>query len=211
MATGLLGLVISHQAIAGVPGKPVMSWMQANYDNGENISSTWNMWGGTNGESWQLSANNHQICSGTLVVNEKNSQQAKCTFNLEAGIQELQVTLCNNDGCTTSDIQRISIAGSPNQPPQIALSVPTRRVLPGRDPTLGAGHRRTRASTATVTHRRAPGCRAVAVRLHHGDTPGEGTVPRHPPTHAHPTNPTRLRLRRTTHNLGPAGSQGSAF
>ncbi|NRA62654.1 MAG: hypothetical protein HRU25_17495, partial [Psychrobium sp.] len=124
MAIGLLGLVISHQAIAGVPGKPVMSWMQANYDNGANISSTWNMWWGTNGESWQLSANNHQICSGTLVVNEKNSQQAKCTFNLEAGIQELQVTLCNNDGCTTSDIQRISIAGSPNQPPQIALSVP---------------------------------------------------------------------------------------
>ena len=123
--TGGSFLLLTTSALAAAPTKPVISWMPSQYDSGDNIKTTWNMWWGSNGSSWTLIDNNTQICQGALTPNGQNAQTGNCTTTFASGSHSLQVSLCNSDGCTSSDNKTITVAGgTSNAAPQVTLTAP---------------------------------------------------------------------------------------
>ncbi|MBL4910546.1 MAG: hypothetical protein JKX78_11110 [Alteromonadaceae bacterium] len=118
-------LLLTTSAFAAAPTKPVISWMPSQYNSGDSVKTTWNMWWGSNGTSWTLTDNNTQICQGALTPNGQSAQTGSCTNTLAGGSHNIQVNLCNSDGCTSSDSKTITVAGgASNVAPQVTITVP---------------------------------------------------------------------------------------
>lgn len=120
-----LALAISTHAYAA-PGTPNIAWLPATHESGEAINVHWDMWWGENGTEWQLTDNGDLRCSGSLTANGQNQQSAECAANYSSGSHALQVSLCNDSGCSESNIVTINVnqGASSNVPPQVSISAP---------------------------------------------------------------------------------------
>lgn len=111
----LCSSLFSHSSHA-TPGTPTIAWMETNYAAPANYAIKWDMWWGTNGNSWYLLENNSVIHSATITANGQNAQNA--LFNVQnssAGQYDYQVKLCDSsvtpESCSVSSIKTITITG----------------------------------------------------------------------------------------------------
>ncbi len=119
--------VASSPSHAAAPAKPNIAWMPSSYESGNDITVHWDMWWGTNGTQWTLFNNGAVQCEGQLTANGQNQQSAECVSNYPAGSNQLQVSLCNSDGCTTSNTVTIQVTqgGTTNEAPSVNHTAPT--------------------------------------------------------------------------------------
>ena len=85
-----------------MPGEPVISWMQTDYNlvnESVTFDLSWNMWWGENGEHWKLYQNSNNIHEASLVSNSPNSQNDELSITVYSeGDYEYIVHLCNGTG-----------------------------------------------------------------------------------------------------------------
>ncbi|WP_158587161.1 polysaccharide deacetylase family protein [Motilimonas pumila] len=105
-------LSLSAQA---APGQPQLDYLPANTNAYQTHTVKWNMWWGENGRLWQLHNNDSQVCQGELVADDNNKQTGQCDIRLTEGSNSLQVSLCNDDGCSTSESRQVN-ATTPELP-----------------------------------------------------------------------------------------------
>lgn len=143
--------LLSQAALAAAPTKPVIAWLPATFESGSNINVRWDMWWGVNGDAWNLTDGTSGICSGSLAVNGSNAQYASCSVDLASGAHTLVVSLCNTDGCTSSDAKTFTVAGgSANAAPTVDLQAPA-SASTGSDVTLTASAADSDGSIASVS------------------------------------------------------------
>ncbi|UTA49561.1 glycosyl hydrolase family 18 protein [Simiduia sp. 21SJ11W-1] len=126
LGVALACAVISAPSFAAAPATPNIAWLPATHESGSNILVHWDMWWGTNGTHWALYNNGAIQCEGQLTPNGQNEQSAECTSNYPAGSNQLQVALCNADGCTNSNTVTIQVneGATENAAPQVSVSAP---------------------------------------------------------------------------------------
>ena len=109
----LISLSISQE----IPGEPTISWMPTEYDlidESINLTLSWNMWWGENGDHWKLYENSNNIYQATLISDSPNSQNDEANITLfSAGDYQYIVQLCNevdeNEICSESNPVIITI------------------------------------------------------------------------------------------------------
>lgn len=123
----LLTLFASSSIFAAVPNAPSISWLANSFDDGSNLSVSWDMWWGTNGDNWKLLDNGKQVCQGKLTPNGDNPQSGSCTADFAAGPHHIIVELCNKEGCSESAAHNFSVAGgAANALPTVKLILPAK-------------------------------------------------------------------------------------
>ncbi len=102
-----------------VPGEPIIAWMPTEYelvDGSVNLTISWNMWWGENGDHWVLNENLNNIYEVPLIADSPNAQNDEVDITLySAGEYQYIVKLCNGIGeseiCNESDPVIITIDG----------------------------------------------------------------------------------------------------
>lgn len=115
--------VFASSAYASVPGKPTIGWGETNFsiievnqsataynqlvtvkDSAE-VSVSWNLWSGELGDSAKV------LFDGVAVWSGASSASGSATFNInQGGRYQMQIELCNAEGCTLSDAKEILVA-----------------------------------------------------------------------------------------------------
>jgi len=111
--------LILQGALAIAPAKPSISWMPSQIESGTNITISWNMWWGNNGSHWNILADENQICTQDITPNGSNAQSGECSTDLASGIHVLTAQLCNADACSVSNPVKITVAGIPDNEPEL--------------------------------------------------------------------------------------------
>jgi len=109
----LISLSISQE----IPGEPTISWMPTEYDlidESINLTLSWNMWWGENGDHWRLYENSNNIYEAPLISDSPNSQNDEVNIILSSsGDYQYIVQLCNGIGeseiCNESNPVTITI------------------------------------------------------------------------------------------------------
>ncbi len=118
----MLIISFSGNLIAAPPSAPVIAWLPETIEDGHSVNIEWNLWWGVNGTSWTLFDNHSAICQDSLLSNGNQAQKGSCQPTLSAGSHQLQVDLCNVDGCTESQIVTLMVGGGAvNNPPQVSM------------------------------------------------------------------------------------------
>ncbi len=116
-------LLASSAAYAAAPGKPAIGWGPTKFaivevnpsasaynqlvtrKDAADVTVTWNIWSGDIGQSAKVLLDGKEVWSGP------SSAAGTATFKVnKGGRYQMQVALCNGDGCTLSDAKEILIA-----------------------------------------------------------------------------------------------------
>lgn len=123
----LSSLFASANVLAAVPNTPVIDWLPNSFNDGSNLSVSWNMWWGVNGDNWKLLDNGKSVCQGKLTINGENPQSGSCKANYASGPHNIVVQLCNKQICSDSNVQSFSVAGgAANILPMVKLTLPAK-------------------------------------------------------------------------------------
>jgi len=105
-----------------MPGEPNISWMPTEYElinESLNLTISWDMWWGENGNYWNLIQNGNNVFEAEIINNTPEAQHDEVTLLLTTtGQYNFIVDLCNDNGCTSSNSILISIS-SPGDPGEI--------------------------------------------------------------------------------------------
>lgn len=118
----LAGFYFSTTCLAAPssPASPTIAWMPAQVEESQNLSISWNMWWGSNGNKWTLSQNNQVIHTAALTPNGNAAQSADFDLNsLTQGSYVFFMSLCNQQGteetCVDSAVVNLQVGeGSGN-------------------------------------------------------------------------------------------------
>lgn len=120
LAVGLCSVSAAHGA---APGKPTIGWgptkfaiidvdqAATSYNNlvkvkeAADVEVNWNLWSGDPGQSAKVLLNGREVWSGPSAASGKASFKVN-----KGGRYQMQVALCNADGCTLSDAKEIVVA-----------------------------------------------------------------------------------------------------
>ncbi|PKQ81797.1 glycoside hydrolase [Aeromonas sobria] len=116
-------LLASSAAYAAAPGKPAIGWGPTKFaivevnpsasaynqlvtrKDAADVTVTWNIWSGDIGQTAKVLLDGKEVWSGP------SSAAGTATFKVnKGGRYQMQVALCNGDGCTLSDAKEILIA-----------------------------------------------------------------------------------------------------
>lgn len=119
----LIGAVLAPVSQAALPGKPSLGADETTFSiidinqsataynqlvtvkNAADVTVTWNLWTGDAGQTAKVLLNGAQVWSGP------SGATGSATFAVsKGGRYQLQVALCNSEGCTTSDAKQIVVA-----------------------------------------------------------------------------------------------------
>ena len=118
-----VGLCCASSAYAAAPGKPTIGWGSTKFaivevsqsatsynelvkvKDGADVEVNWNLWSGDLGQSAKVLLNGKEVWSGPSAA----SGNAKFKVS-KGGRYQMQVALCNADGCTLSDPKEIVVA-----------------------------------------------------------------------------------------------------
>ncbi|MDP9703158.1 UNVERIFIED_ORG: hypothetical protein J2W64_000320 [Rahnella aquatilis] len=119
----LIGAVLAPVSQAALPGKPTLGADETTFaiidinqsasaynqlvtvKNAADVTVTWNLWTGDAGQTAKVLLNGAQVWSGP------SGATGSATFAVnKGGRYQLQVALCNSEGCTTSDAKQIVVA-----------------------------------------------------------------------------------------------------
>ena len=105
-----------------MPGEPDIAWMPTEYElinESINLTISWDMWWGENGNYWKLIQNGNNVFEAEIINNTPEAQHDEVTILLTTtGQYNFIVDLCNDNGCTSSNSILISIS-SPGDPGEI--------------------------------------------------------------------------------------------
>lgn len=123
MLAALVGALFMPAVQAAAPGKPTLGWGETKFSIVEvdqaatsyaklvkvkeaaDVSVSWNLWSGDVGQSAKVLLNGQEAWSGPSAA------AGSATFKVaKGGRYQLQVALCNSDGCTLSDPREILVA-----------------------------------------------------------------------------------------------------
>ncbi|MFB2866526.1 chitinase N-terminal domain-containing protein, partial [Aeromonas sp. MdU4] len=123
LAMVVSSLFTSSAAYAAAPGKPAIAWGPTKFaivevdpaatsynklvkiKDGADVSVSWNIWSGDIGQSAKVLLDGKEVWSGP------SSATGSATFKVhKGGRYQMQVALCNADGCTLSDKKEIVVA-----------------------------------------------------------------------------------------------------
>ncbi|ABE55418.1 chitinase. Glycosyl Hydrolase family 18 [Shewanella denitrificans OS217] len=123
LVASVLASTISSAAFAAAPGKPSLAWGETQFaiidvnqsataynqlvtvKDAAAVSVSWSLWSGNVGERAQVLLNGNQVWEGA------SSASGTANFNVnEGGRYQMQVQLCNSEGCTASDPKTIIVA-----------------------------------------------------------------------------------------------------
>ncbi|BEM80176.1 hypothetical protein SME38J_42790 [Serratia marcescens] len=120
----LIGSTLCSAAQAAAPGKPTIAWGNTKFaivevdqaataynnlvkvKNAADVSVSWNLWNGDTGTTAKILLNGKEAWSGPSTG---SSGTANFKVN-KGGRYQMQVALCNADGCTASDATEIVVA-----------------------------------------------------------------------------------------------------
>ncbi|WP_108651286.1 glycosyl hydrolase family 18 protein [Dongshaea marina] len=119
----LAGGLFSGAAFAELPGKPSIAWGETNFSiievdqsasayeqlvtvkQAADVTVSWNLWSGNIGKTVKVLLDGDEMWSGPA------SASGSATFEVsKGGRYQMQVALCNEEGCTLSDPKEILIA-----------------------------------------------------------------------------------------------------
>lgn len=119
----LVASVLSASAFAAAPGKPTIGWGETKFaiievdqaataynqlvtvKDAADVSVSWNLWSGNLGDKAQV------LLDGNVVWEGPSTASGAATFKVnKGGRYQMQVQLCNTDGCTKSDAKAILVA-----------------------------------------------------------------------------------------------------
>lgn len=115
--------VFASSAYASVPGKPTIGWGETNFSiievnqaataynqlvtvkDAAEVSVNWNLWSGELGDTAKVLFDGVEVWSGSSTAS------GSATFNIsQGGRYQMQIELCNAQGCTLSDAKEIIVA-----------------------------------------------------------------------------------------------------
>ncbi len=118
-----LASMVSVSAYAALPGKPTIAWGETKFaiievnqsatayndlvkiKDAADISVSWNLWSGDVGKTAQV------LLDGELVWEGPSAASGSASFKVDKGGRyQMQVQLCNDDGCTASATKEILVA-----------------------------------------------------------------------------------------------------
>lgn len=120
----MIGSALCSAAQAAAPGKPTLAWGETKFaiievdpaataynnlvkvKNAADVAVSWNLWNGDAGTTAKVLLNGKEVWSGASTG---SAGTANFTVN-KGGRYQMQVALCNTDGCTASDAKEIIIA-----------------------------------------------------------------------------------------------------
>ncbi|MCF5883515.1 glycoside hydrolase [Aeromonas veronii] len=118
-----VGLCCASSAYAAVPGKPTIGWGPTKFSivevdqaataynnlvrvkDAADVEVNWNLWSGDLGQSAKVLLNGQEVWSGPSAAAGSAKFKVK-----KGGRYQMQVALCNADGCTLSDAKEIVVA-----------------------------------------------------------------------------------------------------
>ncbi|TQI78181.1 chitinase (glycosyl hydrolase family 18) [Serratia fonticola] len=120
----MIGSALCSAAQAAAPGKPALAWGETKFaiievdpaataynnlvkvKNAADVAVSWNLWNGDAGTTAKVLLSGKEVWSGASTG---SAGTANFTVN-KGGRYQMQVALCNTDGCTASDAKEIIIA-----------------------------------------------------------------------------------------------------
>ncbi|ELV7510813.1 glycoside hydrolase, partial [Aeromonas veronii] len=118
-----VGLCCASSAYAAAPGKPTIGWGPTKFSivevdqaataynnlvrvkDAADVEVNWNLWSGDLGQSAKVLLNGQEVWSGPSAAAGSAKFKVK-----KGGRYQMQVALCNADGCTLSDAKEIVVA-----------------------------------------------------------------------------------------------------
>ncbi|WP_421276934.1 glycosyl hydrolase family 18 protein [Aeromonas veronii] len=118
-----VGLCCASSAYAAAPGKPTIGWGPTKFSivevdqaataynnlvkvkDAADVEVNWNLWSGDLGQSAKVLLNGQEVWSGPSAAAGSAKFKVK-----KGGRYQMQVALCNADGCTLSDTKEIVVA-----------------------------------------------------------------------------------------------------
>ncbi|GGD76146.1 chitinase N-terminal domain-containing protein [Lacimicrobium alkaliphilum] len=106
------------------PAAPAIAWMPTDLEltNGSvDVTISWNLYWGKNGNQWRLLKNNTVVHSAPLTANGNSAQSGQHTVTLtQGGSYDFEVALCNvvgnQEACTGSSATTVTVAGGGGNP-----------------------------------------------------------------------------------------------
>ncbi|WP_330148256.1 glycosyl hydrolase family 18 protein [Shewanella oncorhynchi] len=123
LVASALASTISASVFAAAPGKPTLGWGETKFaiievnqaataynqlvtvKDAADVSVSWNLWSGDVGNRAQV------LLNGSVVWEGPSGASGTANFKVnKGGRYQMQVQLCNSDGCTASDAKQILVA-----------------------------------------------------------------------------------------------------
>ncbi|MCU7977737.1 glycosyl hydrolase family 18 protein [Shewanella sp. SW36] len=123
LVASALASTISASVFAAAPGKPTLGWGETKFaiievnqaataynqlvtvKDAADVSVSWNLWSGDVGNKAQV------LLNGNVVWEGPSGASGIANFKVnKGGRYQMQVQLCNSDGCTASDAKQILVA-----------------------------------------------------------------------------------------------------
>ncbi|WP_297895784.1 glycosyl hydrolase family 18 protein [Shewanella sp.] len=123
LVASALASTVSASAFAAAPGKPTIGWGETKFaiievnqsataynqlvtvKDAADVSVSWNLWSGDVGNKAQV------LLNGNLAWEGPSGASGTANFKVnKGGRYQMQVQLCNNEGCTASDAKEILVA-----------------------------------------------------------------------------------------------------
>lgn len=123
LVASALASTVSASAFAAVPGKPTIGWGETKFaiievnqaataynqlvtiKDAADVSVSWNLWSGDVGNKAQV------LLNGNVAWEGASGASGTANFKVnKGGRYQMQVQLCNSDGCTASDAKEILVA-----------------------------------------------------------------------------------------------------
>ncbi|WP_198782739.1 glycosyl hydrolase family 18 protein [Shewanella putrefaciens] len=123
LVASALASTVSFGAFAAAPGKPTIGWGETKFaiievnqsataynqlvtvKDAADVSVSWNLWSGDVGNKAQV------LLNGNLAWEGPSGASGTANFKVnKGGRYQMQVQLCNNEGCTASDAKEILVA-----------------------------------------------------------------------------------------------------
>lgn len=123
LVASALASTVSASAFAAAPGKPTLGWGETKFaiievdqaataynqlvtvKDAADVSVSWNLWSGDVGNKAQV------LLNGNLAWEGPSGASGTANFKVnKGGRYQMQVQLCNSEGCTASDAKEILVA-----------------------------------------------------------------------------------------------------
>ncbi|MCH1928741.1 glycosyl hydrolase family 18 protein [Shewanella sp. A25] len=123
LVASVLASACSFDALAAKPGKPTLAWGETKFaivevnqsatayeqlvtvKDAADVSVSWNLWSGDVGNTAKV------LLNGQVAWEGPSSASGTANFKVsQGGRYQLQVQLCNSEGCTASDAREILVA-----------------------------------------------------------------------------------------------------
>lgn len=123
LVASALASTVSASAFAAAPGKPTIGWGETKFaiievdqaataynqlvtvKDAADVSVSWNLWSGDVGNKAQV------LLNGNVAWEGPSGASGTANFKVnKGGRYQMQVQLCNNEGCTASDAKEILVA-----------------------------------------------------------------------------------------------------